>query len=197
MADFIILLHFLRIPLQVGIFVALVVMLPLAAWAWMERTRRLNPFGAPARIARTLFDPALRRLDRLVARFGAPRSNTPWWALLAVLLLGALLLGVLDFVRDTLSTAYYATHQGPYSVLRLTVSWAFSILQLAIMVRVIISWVGGQYRAIGRAAFTLTEWFMGPLRRALPAIGVVDISPIVAWFLISVLRSLVLSAIGS
>jgi YggT family protein len=65
------------------------------------------------------------------------------------------------------------------------------------MARVIMSWVGGYYSRIGRIAHTLTEWFLGPLRRALPTIGVVDISPIVAWFLLSVTRTLVLSAIGN
>lgn len=197
MADFILLLHFLRTPLQIGIGIALVAVAVLASWAWLERTRRLTPFGTPARMARSYLDPLLRPVDRVVARFGAPRSNAPWWALLAVLLCGALLLGILDFVRDTLSTAYYATHQGPQSLLRVAVSWTFSILQLAIMVRVIISWVSGHYSWVGRAATALTEWFMGPLRRMLPTIGVVDISPIVAWFLLSVLRNVVLSAIGS
>lgn len=196
MADFILLLHFLRIPIQVGIGIALVAVAVLATWAWLERTRRLSPFGAPARVARRYLDPLLRPLDRLGARFGASSNNTPWWSLLAVLLFGALLLGVLDFVRDTLSAAYYATHQGPYSLLRLAVSWAFSILQLAIMVRVIMSWVGGYYSRVGRIAQRMTEWFLGPLRRALPTIGMVDISPIVAWFLISILRTLVLGALG-
>lgn len=197
MADFVILLHFLRIPLKIGIALAVVLAAPLAAWAWLERTRRLSPFGVPARMARRVLDPLLRPLDRLVARFGAPHTSTPWWALMAVLLFGALLLGVIDFVRDTLSAAYYATHEGPSGLLRLAVSWAFSVLQLAIMARVIISWVGGHYSWIGRMASALTEWFMAPLRRAIPTVGVVDISPIVAWFLISVLRSLVLGAIGN
>jgi YggT family protein len=197
MADFILLLHILRIPLQIGIGVALAVALPFAAWAWLERTRRLDPFGAPARGARALLDPPLRPLDRLVARFGGRRTATPWWGLLGILVLGAVLLGLLDFVRDTLSYAYYATQNGPYGVLRLGVGWAFSILQLALLVRVIVSWVSGQFTRVGRTAARLTEWFLAPLRRALPPMGVVDIAPLIAWFLLSVLRGLVLSAIGS
>ncbi|WKW11131.1 YggT family protein [Pseudogemmatithrix spongiicola] len=197
MADFILLLHIIRIPLQIGIAIALLVAAPLTLWAWLERSRRLNPFGAAARSARRLFDLPLRPLDRLAARFGAPRTSVPWWGLLAVLLIGALLLGVIDFVRDTLSYAYYATHQGPYSVLRLVVGWTFSILQLGVMARVIMSWIGGHYTVVGRAATALTEWFLGPLRRVLPTIGMIDISPIVAWFLLSLLRSVVLDAIGA
>lgn len=197
MADFILLLHVIRTPLQIGIAIALLVAAPLMYWAWLERSRRLNPFSAAARNARSLFDPLLRPLDRLAARFGAPRSSVPWWGLLAVLLIGALLLGVVDFVRDTLSYAYYATQHGPNGVLRLAVGWTFSILQLGVMARVIMSWIGGHYTLVGRAATALTEWFLRPLRRVLPTIGMIDISPIVAWFLLSLLRSVVLDAIGA
>lgn len=196
MADFILLLHGLRIPVQVGIAVALAVSLPLAALAWMERTRRLSPFGAAARAARTLLDPPLRPVDRLVTRFGQPRSRAPWWGVLGVLIVGATLLGVLDFVRNTLSYAYYATSQGPRSVVQLGVGWAFSVLQLAVIVRVITSWVGGQYSWVGRSATALTEWFLAPLRRLLPTVGMVDLSPLVAWFALSLLRGVVLAGLG-
>lgn len=196
MADFILLLHNVRIPLQVGIGIALAVAFPLMLWAWLERSRRLNPFGGAARRARALFDAPLRPLDRLAARFGAARTQVPWWGLLAVLLAGAVLLGVIDFVRDTLSYAYYATQQGPSGVLRLIVGWTFSILQLAVMARVVMSWIGGHYTRVGRAATALTEWFLAPLRRALPSIGMIDISPLVAWFALSLLRGIVLGAIG-
>lgn len=197
MADFILLLHIVRIPLQVGIGIALALAFPLMLWAWLERTRRLNPFGTPARTARTLLDPPLQPLDRLVARFGAPRSSVPWWALLALLLLGALLLGVLDFLRDTLSYALYASQQGPSGLMRLVVGWTFSLLQLAVMARVVMSWIGGQYSRIGRAAIALTEWFLAPLRRALPTFGMIDLSPLVAWFGLSLLRGVVMGMLGS
>jgi YggT family protein len=196
MPEFILLLHVLRVWLQIGIAIALLVSLPLAAWAWMERTRRLSPFGAAARLARTLLDPPLRPVDRLVARFGQPRTRAPWWGALGVLLIGALLLGVMDFVRNTLSDIYYASSQGPRSGVLLLVGWTFAILQLAVMVRVITSWVGGQYSRVGRVATLLTEWFLAPLRRALPTFGMVDLSPLVAWFALSLLRGIVLGALG-
>jgi YggT family protein len=196
MAEFILLLHVLRVWVQIGIGIALAVALPLAALAWMERTRRLDPFGAAARWARTLLDPPLRPIERLMARFGQPRSRAPWWGVLAVLLVGALLLGVMDFVRSTLAYAYSAGSQGPTGVVRLLVSWGFSILQLAVMVRVITSWIGGHYTWVGRVAMRLTEWFLAPLRRVLPTFGMVDLSPLVAWFALSLLRGVVLGALG-
>jgi len=112
-----------------------------------------------------------------------------------VLVLGAVVIGLVDFVREILAFAYYASSQGPRSVLRLVVGWAFGLLQVAIMVRVVTSWVGGAYSWVGRTAFRLTEWFLAPLRRVLPPMGTVDLSPIVAYFAISLLRGIVVGAI--
>lgn len=196
MAEFILLMLILRVWLQIGIAIALLVALPLAVWAWLERTRRLVPFGAAARGARTLLDPLLRPVDRLVARFGQPRTNSPWWGLLFVLLFGAILLGVTDFIRSVLTDISGASAPGARGGLMLLVGWTFAVLQLAVMLRVITSWIGGQYSRIGRVAFRLTEWFLGPLRRVLPRMGMIDISPLVAWFALSILRGLILSAIG-
>lgn len=167
----------------------------LAALAWGVRTRRLNAFGGLARFSRSFLDPMIAPVERRAVRFGGTHVQAPWWALLALLLLAAVLLGVLGFVRDVLASTYYASTQGPRGLIRLAVSAVFSVLQLALIVRVIISWVGGSYSRIGRLATTLTEWFLGPLRRALPTVGMVDISPLVAYFALTLLRGFVLGAI--
>jgi YggT family protein len=134
-------------------------------------------------------------VERRTARFGGSHTSAPWWALLAFLVLGALLLGVLGFLRDVLVSTYFASSQGPRGVLRLAVSAVFAVLQLALIVRVVISWVGGSYSRIGRLAHTLTEWFLGPLRRVLPSIGMVDISPLVAYFALMLVRGFLLGVL--
>lgn len=195
MGDFILLLHTIRSWLQNGLGLALAVALPLALWSWLERSRRISPFSGAARGARKFVDPLIAPIDRILPRFGGSRTSAPWWAVFALLVIGALLLGVLDFLRELLTGAYYASSQGPRGFVRLAIGWSFSLLQLAIAVRVITSWVGGTYSWVGRAATALTEWFLAPLRRALPRIGMVDISPIVAWFALSLLRGIVLGAL--
>lgn len=181
--------------LRSALGVALVVGAGLALWSWLERSRRISPFSAAARGAKSVVDPLLRPVEKVTVRFGAPRTMVPWWGLFALLVLGAALLGLLGFLHDLLAGAYYASVQGPRGMLRLVIGWSFAILQLAVMVRVITSWIGGEYSKVGRIAITLTEWFLGPLRRALPRIGVVDISPIVAWFALALLRGVVLGAL--
>lgn len=195
MADLILRLHFLQTPLRIGIAIALALAAVLALVSWLERTRRTNAFGALSRFARDVLDPLLAPVDRIVARAGGRRISTPWWGVFVVLLAGAVLLGLLDFTRDVLSFAYYASSQGPRAVLRLAVGWSFGFLQLAIMVRVVTSWIGGAYSWVGRAAFRLTEWFLRPLRRVLPPVGMMDLSPIVGYFALWLLSGIVMRAL--
>jgi YggT family protein len=46
-----------------------------------------------------------------------------------------------------------------------------------------------------RWAFVLTEWFMAPLRRVVPSLGMIDITPIIAYFALSILEGVVLGAL--
>lgn len=181
--------------LRGGFSLVLLVAAALATVAWLVRSRRVQPFGAAGRFARSVCDPLITPVERRLGRFGITHAAAPWWALLVLLLFGAVLLGLLGFLRDVLVTTFYASSQGPIGIVRLGISAAFALLQLALIVRVVISWIGGSYSAIGRLATTLTEWFLGPLRRMLPSIGMVDISPIVAYFALSLVRGAVLSSL--
>jgi YggT family protein len=98
---------------------------------------------------------------------------------------------VLGFLRDALVGLYYATSRGPGGILRLAVVWTFGVLQLALLVRVVTSWIGGAYTRVGRIAASLTEWMLGPLRAVLPPLGGLDLSPLVAWFLLSLVQGMV------
>ena len=70
---------------------------------------------------------------------------------------------------------------------------AFSLLILG---RVLISWVDptGGMRAT-QILHDLTEPILGPLRRVLPSIGMIDLSPIIAMLLLQALGRLVESAL--
>ena len=194
MAEFIVVLHLVMSWLRVGFSIVLAVATLLAALAWAERTRRINAFGGLARFARRL-DPLIAPVERRVVRFGGTHANAPWWALLAVLLIGAATLGVVGYLRDVLSSIYYAMDQGPRGIARLVIASLFMVMQLALVARVIMSWIGGTYSRLGQLAYKLTEWFLGPLRGVLPSIGMVDISPMVAYFVLSLIRGVVLGAI--
>jgi YggT family protein len=50
-----------------------------------------------------------------------------------------------------------------------------------------------QYSRWVRWSYPLTEWMLAPLRRVIPTIAMVDITPLVAWFGLGLLESLVTS----
>jgi YggT family protein len=72
------------------------------------------------------------------------------------------------------------------------VGWAFTLVTVALFVRVISSWFGiSPHRPWMRPVFWLTEWLLAPVRRLLPTRGMIDLSPLVAYLGLVVLRALV------
>jgi YggT family protein len=43
-----------------------------------------------------------------------------------------------------------------------------------------------------RWSFVLTEWMIRPLQRIVPKIGMIDITPLVAWLLLNLLEGFIL-----
>jgi len=61
---------------------------------------------------------------------------------------------------------------------------------------VVASWFGiGAYHPRFRPVILLTEWLVAPIRRVLPPTGMIDLSPLVAWLALVLLRSLLLSLV--
>lgn len=177
------------------VFGAIAVVAVLCTLDWAVRTRRLSPFGRLARFARRTVDPLMTPVERRIVRAGGTPASAPWWTLAAAAIIGFGFLALLAFLRDTFADIHYSVGAGPRGMLVLAVSWAFTLLQVAILVRVITSWVGGSYTAIGRLAFRMTEWMLRPLRRIVPLIGGIDITPILAWFLLNILEGIVIGVL--
>jgi YggT family protein len=69
------------------------------------------------------------------------------------------------------------------------------LLILAIFFRAILSWfVRDPYNPIARALDTITEPILQPLRQIVPRLGMMDITPLVAIILLSVIARLVASS---
>ena len=76
----------------------------------------------------------------------------------------------------------------------LFLSYLIQALLLAIFARAILSWVPiGRDNPVVTVVFQITEPILVPIRRFLPSIGAVDLSPMVAMLLLILLRSLLLS----
>lgn len=159
---------------------------------WAVRTRRLNPFGGVARFLRARVDPPLAGIERRVLRAGGRPTATPLWALLAYVIAAMLVLAGLQLILALMLDVVRATTLGGAEVLLLAVRWTFGFLTFALLVRVVASWVPalGMSRWV-RWSFGATEWMLRPLRGLIPSVGVIDITPIVAYFALQLLQYLV------
>jgi YggT family protein len=155
---------------------------------WLVRTRRVNPMGSLGRFTRRSIDPILSPIEKRVVRAGSLPTNAPLYALVAVVLAGIVILSLLNFIRTQLFAIAASADAGPRGILILLVRWAIGLLQLALIVRVISSWVRiSPYSGWVRWSFVMTDWLLAPLRRIIPPLGMIDITPIVAFFAIQLL----------
>lgn len=162
---------------------------------WAVRAGRLPPFSGIAVTARRLSDPVLRPLERTLVRSGRNPQDATFWLFGIVLVAGIATLSMTRWIMGVLQGFAALGGAGPQVWLRTGVGVATDLLMLALMVRVIGSWFGaGRYGPL-RPAWLVTDWLVEPIRRRLPAMGPVDISPIVAWFVLVLLRGILLTVL--
>jgi YggT family protein len=182
----------IREVLRVVLLSAALVMAVIAVVDWMVRTRRINPFSPIARFFRQRIDPLLEPVERRVIRAGGLPANAPWWALVAIVIIGIVLLAILDFVAGLVADLMVGVSGGLGGVLRLLVYWTFTVLRIAILVRVIASWLPiSPYSPWIRWSFTLSEPILRPLRQVIPPFRSIDLTPIIAFFALGILEALV------
>src|SRR3954465_8866951 len=157
---------------------------------WAVRTRKISPFNAVARFCRSTVDPIIAPIERTVVRAGGTPASAALWALVAVVVGGILLLTLLDVVRLEVVRSIIASQEGSAGIFHLLVSWTFTILKTAIIVRVISSWLPiSPYSPWIHWSYRLSEPVLQPLRRIVPVLGGLDITPIVAYFLLGIVEN--------
>ena len=160
---------------------------------WLVRTRRVNLFGSLARFSRSKIDPILEPIERKVVRAGGNPASAPLWALAAVVIGGILLISILDFIRAEIMGLAFAVRSGPGGIFKLLVAWTFEFLQIAILVRVVSSWLPvSPFSPWIKWSYVVSEPVLRPLRAVIPTMGPIDITPIIAYFLIAFIQNGVL-----
>jgi YggT family protein len=160
---------------------------------WAIRSRRLSPFGAWSRLVRRAGDPILLPLERRVIRGGGSPQDAPLWLVGIVVLGGLLLLTLIHWLAGVAVSLTVRASAGPRELARTLVEALFSLLMGAIFVRVIASWLGlSPYSRWMRPIIVVTDWIIQPIRRILPPLGMFDMSPMVAWLVLYLVRGFVL-----
>jgi len=75
---------------------------------------------------------------------------------------------------------------------------AFQVYTWLIFIRIILSWIRiNPYQPLVKFIYEMTEPLLGLFRRIIPPIGVIDISPIAAFFALELVRRLIISLLWS
>jgi YggT family protein len=164
---------------------------------WLVRTRRINPFHPVARTIRRIVDPLLAPIERRILRAGGTPTSAPIWGLVGAVFIGIVIISGLDFLVQGMATFFFAASAGPMGLFVVLVKLTFDVLRLAVILVVIVSWLPiSPFSPWVRWAFYLSEPILRPLRDIVPRLGMFDITPIVAYFLLGVLEWAFLRMVG-
>lgn len=159
---------------------------------WAVRHRHLDPLAWWPRLVRRLAGPLLAPLERRLRRAGGNPVDAPLWLLGATIVAGLLVISLLRWLGGGVALVTAMSGAGPGAWIRLVLSGVIGLIMAAIIVRVIGSWLGvGRHTGWMRPVYLLTDWIIGPIARRLPPMGMIDLSPFVAYLVLLLLRSLV------
>jgi YggT family protein len=156
----------------------------------------LNFFGWTYVTLRRLTDPLIGPVRRALAGFRVDPKYAPLVTILIVLLLWWVLCDATSSILLTISAVTSAVQQQAIArVIGYLLLGLLKLYTLLIFLRIVFSWVMLSYsNKVMRFLFITTEPLLEPLRRAIPPVGMFDISAFVA-FVILYLVQIVISGV--
>jgi YggT family protein len=146
----------------------------------------LNPFAWASRTIRRLTDGLVMPVRGGLRNFGMDPKFAPLVAILLVILLGWFLLQLVGTIFTTIVGVLDSAPRGAVvALLGFLLNGLISIYILLIIMRIVFSWGMVSYgNPVMRFLVNATEPLLGPLRRRIPPLGWIDISPIIAFFIL-------------
>jgi len=146
----------------------------------------LNPFAWTSRTLHRLTDKFVIPVRGGLRGFGADPKFAPLVVILIAILLGYFVLQLVGTIGGTLLGVLQSLQSGAIvAVLGFILYGLLSIYILLIIMRIVFSWAMLSYtNRIMRFLVDVTEPLLGPLRRIIPPLGWLDISPLVAFLIL-------------
>jgi len=146
----------------------------------------LNPFAWTSRTLHRLTDGFVIPVRGGLRGFGADPKFAPLVVILIAILLGYFVLQLVGTIGVTLLGVLQSLQSGAIvAVLGFIIHGLLSIYILLIIIRIVFSWAMLSYtNRIMRFLVDVTEPLLGPLRRIIPPLGWLDISPFVAFLIL-------------
>jgi YggT family protein len=151
----------------------------------------LNPFGWTSRTIRRFSDGMIMPVRGGLRRLGVEPKFAPLVVILLAILFGYFSLQLVSTLISTIGGVIESLVTGRIiAVIGFLLYGLLSIYLLLITLRIIFSWGQVSYsNRIMRFLVDTTEPLLGPLRRMIPPLGWIDISPIVAILIVWLFRT--------
>ncbi|HKG59498.1 MAG TPA: YggT family protein [Pyrinomonadaceae bacterium] len=165
-----------------GIKIIIVAVIALMIVRLIADAMDLNPFAWTSRTVRRLSDSFVIPVRSGLRGFGIDTKFAPLVVILVVILLGWFVLQLVGTVAETLVGVIGSARSGAvFRIIGFIISGLISLYILFIVIRIIFSWAMLSYtNRVMRFLINVTEPLLGPLRRIIPPLGWLDISPMVA-----------------
>jgi YggT family protein len=156
----------------------------------------VNPFTWHARNVRRATEPVLLPARAMLRGFRLDPRVAPFIVVVLMIIAGYLTVQIAGTILNTIAGILYATtsHRvnAPAGILGYLLFGFLGLYTLAIFVRIIFSWGGASYgNRLMRFLVRGTEPLLRPLRRMLPTVGMFDISPLIAFFIVWICQTAV------
>jgi YggT family protein len=160
----------------------------LALTHWLIRRGTLSPFGGWARLTRGVAAPVVKRMEHQLVRRGGNPQEAPYWILGATVGGGLIAISLTQWILGYLGSTMAAFTSGPRVAAAFLVATLCDLLGMALLIRAIGSWFGvGRWTRWMRPVYAVTDWVVVPLQRFIPPIGMFDVTPMVAYLLVTIL----------
>ena len=146
----------------------------------------LNPFAWTSRTVRRLSDGFVMPVRGGLRQVGVDPKFAPLVVILLVILIGYFIAWLAGTIGATILGVLASVGRGAViAAVGYIIYGLLSVYLVLIAARVIFSWGRVSYgNRVMRFLFNTTEPLLGPLRRMLPPLGWIDISPLVATLII-------------
>lgn len=182
-----------------GIKIIIVAVIVLMIVRLIADAMDLNPFAWTSRTVRRLSDSFIIPVRGGLRGFGIDTKFAPLVVILIVFLLGWFVLQLVWTVGETLTGVIGSARSGAvFRIIGFIVSGLISIYMLLITIRIVFSWGMVSYtNRVMRFLVKVTEPLLGPLRRMIPPLGWIDISPLVAILILWLFQQAVVGTLLS
>ncbi len=169
-----------------GVTVAIIGTITLMLLRLLVTYVDVNPFSWSALTIRRFTDPLVSPVRRALAGFGVDPKISPFVTILLAILLGWFSISLAETILNTAAGILRAAQAGALvAIVGYVLYGLLALFSLFIFIRIIFSWgMVGRSNRVMRFLMDVTDPLLVPLRRIVPPLGMFDLSPIVAFFII-------------